>query len=78
MQQEAFPMGPLRMEGPWRLTCLGRGRSREEESGRGRDNWENGGRFMEIALRSFPLLASHSSEHFCSGLVVREVVGGTR
>ena len=77
IQQEAFLMGPLLMEGSWHLTCLGRGRSREEELGRERENWKNGRIFTEIAMHSFPLLVSHSSEHFCSGLLVREVVGYT-
>lgn len=70
-------MGPVLMEGSWHLTCLDRGRSREEELWRGRENWKNGRRFIEIALRSFSLLVSHSSEHFCSGLLVRELVGCT-
>lgn len=70
-------MGPLLMEGSWHLTCLGRGRSREEELGRGRENWKNGRRLMEITLRSFSLLVSHSSERSCSGLLVREVFGRT-
>lgn len=62
-------MGPLLMEGFWHLTCLGRGRNREEG--------KIGKRFKEISSRSFPLLVGHGSEHFCSSLLLREVVGCT-
>lgn len=64
-------MGPLLMEGSWH---------REEQwgiTGLRKGELENGRRSMEVALPSFPLLVSHSSEHFCSGLLVREVVGCT-
>lgn len=59
-------MGPLLMEGFWHLTCLGRGRNREEGEIAQR---------LKISLCSFPLLVSHSSEHFCSTLLLGEVVG---